>query len=96
MHLKKNRYSVKWVCTLYIHVYVHANVFYLLSIFLWCSQSGDRPLEDLAKKIYKLNMKVKDLKHICYIFDNLREPFIKNWQIFKKIVQIQAVENLKI
>jgi hypothetical protein len=53
-------------------------------------------LEDLAKKIYKLNMKVKDLKHICYIFDNLREPFIKNWQIFKKIVQIQAVENLKI
>jgi hypothetical protein len=37
--------------------------FYFFFLNLCCSQSGDDPQEDLAKFGYKLNMKVKFLKH---------------------------------
>jgi len=69
---------------------------FFLSI-LWCSQSGDHPLEDLAKKFgYELDMKVKS---IFLSFDYPLKPIGEIWQfveIFLKIWWIWVIFHLKI
>jgi len=73
----------------------YASKLFFLSI-LWCNQSGDYPLEDLAKFCYKLNMEFKILKKkTFYIF------WLPTWTMYrvgikKSLVKLlDTIENLE-
>jgi hypothetical protein len=62
---------------------------------LWCSQSGNDPLEDLAKFGYKLNLKVRIIEYPFTFLATYLNHAYKSHKFSKFLIQILAIKNLQ-